>query len=82
MQKKYTVGCKYDININPEEYDAPSLHGKIYVLNGKWMIESFEPKRNGEYRKLWTRLVKDYKHVLDPSKDYRIRLGNTFHLGL
>ncbi len=61
-KKKYSIGCKYNIDINPEEYDAASLHGHIYFSNNGWMIESFELKRNGEYRKIWTRLTKDQKY--------------------
>lgn len=81
-EKKYTVGCKYDIDINPEEYDSPSLHGRIYVHQGRWMIDSYELKRNGEYRKVWIKLVKNCKYVLDVKKGYKIRLGTLFNLGL
>jgi hypothetical protein len=58
------------------------LHGKIYVQNGRWMIESFEIKRTGEYRKVWTKLVKDYRYLLRTDKSYKIRLGSSFHLSL
>lgn len=68
--------------MNPEEYDSPSLHGKIYIDNGRWMIESFEKKRNGEPRKIWTKLPKNYKYVLDTHKDYKIRLGTMFNMSL
>lgn len=98
MEKKYTIGCKYDININPEEYDSPSLHGRVYVSGGRWRIESAEVKgihhNNNNYntnnniissigcRRLWTKLGKDYKYLLKTNKKYKIRLGSLYHLSL
>lgn len=77
---KHSIGCKHDIDINPEQYDEQSLHGKIYQIDGRWMIESSELKIDGEYRKLWTKVSKDYKYIMNPKKKYQIRLSSSFFL--
>lgn len=37
---------------------------------------------NGEFRKIWVRCPKMYKYVFDVKKEYKIRLGVSYHLGL
>ncbi len=75
MDKKYTIGSKFDIDVYQEDGDIPVLHGRVWVKDGEWGLE-------GLGRRVWVKQPKMCKCFLDVKKGYKIRLGNSYHLSL